>query len=77
MSKDNQILLAWITAMKNSSIAEIENPFTTIGLMNAIIQDLNDIRIKIETIENYIIFQNNGNKVIFKEMNKKENFLND
>ena len=77
MSKDNQILLAWRTAMKNSSIAEIENPFTTIGLMNAIIQDLNDIRIKIETIENYIIFQNNGNKVIFKEMNKKENFLND
>lgn len=77
MSKDNQILLAWRTAMKNSSIAEIENPFTTIGLMNAIIQDLNDIRIKIETIENYIILQNNGNKVIFKEMNKKENFLND
>ena len=77
MSKDNQILLAWRTAMINSSIAEIENPFTTIGLMNAIIQDLNDIRIKIETIENYIIFQNNGNKVIFKEMNKKENFLND
>ena len=63
--------------MKNSTIAEIENPFTTIGLINAIIQDLNDIRLKIETIENYIIFQNNGNKVIFKEMNEKENFLND
>ena len=77
MSKDNQILLAWRTAMKNSTIAEIENPFTTIGLINAIIQDLNDIRLKIETIENYIIFQNNGNKVIFNEMNEKENFLND
>ena len=77
MSKDNQILLAWRTAMKNSTIAEIENPFTTIGLINAIIQDLNDIRLKIESIENYIIFQNNGNKFIFKDWNEKENFLND
>ena len=77
MSKDNQILLSWRSAMKNSTIAEIENPFTTIGLIYAIIQDLNDIRLKIETIENCIIFQNNGNKVIFKEMNEKEDFLND
>jgi hypothetical protein len=44
MSKSNQILSSWRTAMKNSTIAETENPFTTIGLINAIIQDLNDIR---------------------------------
>jgi hypothetical protein len=77
MSKDNQFLVTWLTAMKNSIIAEIENPFTTIGLINAIIQDLNDIRLKIETMENYVILQNNGNKVISKEMNEKENFVND
>jgi len=77
MSNANQILLSWRTDMKNSTISETENPFTTIGLINAIIQDLNDIRRKVESIENYIIFQNNGNKFIFKEWNDKEIFLND
>lgn len=76
MSKSNEISLAWRT--KNHGItAEVENPFTTIGLLNAIIQDLNDIRLKIESLENYIIFQNNGNKFLFKEWNEKETFLND
>lgn len=77
MSNANQIILSWRTDMKNSTIAETENPFTTIGLINAIIQDLNDILIKIESIENYIILQNKGNKVISKEWNEKEIFLND
>ena len=77
INKSNQIPSSWRYDKKNTCIAEDENPFTRSGLINAFIQDLNDIRHRIEFIENCIISQNNYNKFIFKEWKTKENFLND
>jgi len=77
MSKSHRIRTSWRTTPKNSYPTETENPFTTIGLITAVIEDLNDIRLKIELIENYLLFKKNLNKFIFKESNEKENFQND
>jgi hypothetical protein len=77
MSKSNKIGPSWRIALKNSNISETDNPFTPIGLITAIIEDLNQIRLKIVLIENYIISKQYCNKLIFKESNEKEKFKND
>ena len=64
------------TAMKNSTIAETENPFTMRGLLTAIIHDLNDLRQKVEMLEKNLISQNNENFII-KEENEIGIFKND
>lgn len=74
MSKAHQIRTSGRTALNNSNLIETDNPFTAVGLITAIIEDLNEIRLKIELIENYIIFKKYCNKFIFKEWNDKENF---
>lgn len=70
MSKSNQIGSTRRISLKNSNLTETDNPFTAIGLITAIIEDLNEVRLKIELIENYIIFKKYCNKCTFKEWNK-------
>ena len=62
--------------MKNSTIAEAENPFTIIGLLTAIIHDLNNLRQKVELVEKDLISQNIGNSIV-KEDNKRADSRND
>ena len=60
--------------MKNSTNAETENPFTMRGLIIAIIQDLNDIRQKIELLEKYLVSENDYNFIVkVNERKKPEN----
>jgi hypothetical protein len=60
-----------LTDIKNPTIAETENPFTMLGLLTAIINDLNDLRQKIEWLENYLISRNSGNFMV-KEKNSEK-----
>ena len=62
--------------MKNSAIAETENPFTMRGLLTAIINDLNDLHKKVELLEKNLLSQKNGNFII-KEKNERGNSKND
>ena len=62
--------------MKNSTIAETENPFTIIGLLTAIIHDLNNLRQKVELLEKDINSQNIGNFIV-KERTKRADSRND
>ena len=56
--------------LKNLANAEKENPFINIGLLTAIINDLNDLRKKVEVLEMNRFSQNTDN-FIAKEVNSK------
>ena len=60
----------YLTNPKNQSIAETENPFTMIGLLTAIIDDLDNLRKKIEFLEKKVLSQHYGNFLV-KEKNSK------
>ena len=53
--------------MENSTIEEIENPFTMTGLLTAIIDDLNNLRKKIEFLERDLLYQNYDNFIVEDE----------
>jgi hypothetical protein len=59
------------------SIDSNEDPFTTNGLKIAIIEDLNDLRKKIELLIDYIILRNDNGLIDKLVEIKKENFRND
>jgi hypothetical protein len=56
--------------LKNPSITETENPFTMTGLITAIIDDLDNLRKKIEFLEKKVLSQHYGNFLV-KEKNSK------
>lgn len=60
--------------MKRSGISKEDNPFTKIGLKIAIINDLNNLRHKIESIEKYLDVRNDSDHVAH---NFKEEFGNE
>ena len=57
--------------MINLIISETNNLFTPKGLLTAMIEELNDLRQKIELLEEYIVFRNDG-FLIIKEENERE-----
>jgi len=61
-----------LTNIKNPTIAETENPFTITGLLIAIIDDLNNLRKKVEFFEKKVLSQHYGNFIV-----KEENSRND
>jgi hypothetical protein len=58
---------------KNKDFSQLKNsnPFTLSGLIIAIIEDLNDLRQKIEMIERYIVFQNEDNLTVIEDIEKE------
>jgi hypothetical protein len=59
----------YFKCIKNHANAEKENPFTNIGLLTAIINDLNDLRKKVKVLE-MNGFSHTDNFIV-KEMNSK------
>ena len=62
--------------MINLNILETNNPFTTKRLLTATIEDLNDLRKKIELLEVYTVFRNDD-ILIIKEETEREDSRND
>ena len=46
--------------MEESTTLEKDNPFTIIGLLTVIIDDLNNLLLKIESLEKYLGFRNHS-----------------